>query len=358
MPARAALATRNTEFYDERVFDADAIRAMRPSLQPMAWPWLAVHQLARERGIALTTADRVTDERGMHLIAYDWTPDAERLLGLGARPSTLVSFEPPVIAWWLFAHLSRLSARFSHTFWFEGARQRARGRFHRLLFPIPCPPPSRSTVPWAGRRFLVMVNSNKVLAYPWNVRRWFERPREVSVKRALTMLRAPAIARDRYRARIGAIDAFADAADFDLYGEGWQQRHPGLSPRLHARAMLAYRGTTDDKLGLLGQYRFALAMENTRFKGYVSEKLFDCLFAGTIPVYDGAPDVADYVPCEAFVDCREFSDLRELERRLRAMTEPEARRYLDAGQEFLASPGFERFSVGAFARDVVEALND
>ena len=36
----AALATRNSEFYAERVFDPDAIAAMRPSLRPMAWPWL------------------------------------------------------------------------------------------------------------------------------------------------------------------------------------------------------------------------------------------------------------------------------------------------------------------------------
>jgi hypothetical protein len=51
--AVAALATRNTEFYAGRVFQADAIRHMRPSLQTMAWPWLRVFQLADEQGITL-----------------------------------------------------------------------------------------------------------------------------------------------------------------------------------------------------------------------------------------------------------------------------------------------------------------
>src|SRR4029079_17397741 len=72
----AALATRNSEFYAGRVFDADAVRRMRPALQPMAWPWLRVVELAAERGTTLLTADQVTDPRDVHLIAYDWTPDA------------------------------------------------------------------------------------------------------------------------------------------------------------------------------------------------------------------------------------------------------------------------------------------
>src|SRR5207247_318364 len=69
VPALAALATRNTEFYGGRVFDAQAIAAMRPSLQPMAWPWLAAHDIARERGVYLRTADQVSDSRGVQLIA-------------------------------------------------------------------------------------------------------------------------------------------------------------------------------------------------------------------------------------------------------------------------------------------------
>src|SRR5215831_17265831 len=100
------------------------------------------------------------------------------------------------------------------------------------------------------------------------LRRWFEQPREVSLKHELAALRFRPIAQDRYRARLEAIDAFADRVDFDLYGEGWQVRHKGVSPRLHARALRAYRGPVQDKLHVLAGYRFALAIENTRFAGY------------------------------------------------------------------------------------------
>ena len=311
MLAYAALATRNVEFYDNRVFDAHAITRMRRSLEPMATPWLHVQTVARERGLTLVTADRIEaegiDPRQVLLVAYDWTPDAERLLAQGARPAALVSFEPPVIAWWLYSHLGPVSLRFPHTFLFEGARERVAPttRFHPLHFPQPCPHPRPTGRSWSKRRFLTMINSNKALPRWRDVPRWLDRPREVSLKRALAGLSYRPIARDRYRARLGAIQALSYVEDFDLYGEGWDRRHPAVEPELHAAAQRVYRGTVADKLALLAGYRFAVVFENTRFSGYISEKLFDCFFARCIPIYSGAPDVAQYVPPAAFIDARD-----------------------------------------------------
>jgi hypothetical protein len=152
------------------------------------------------------------------------------------------------------------------------------------------------------------------------------------------------------------IQAFSARPDFDLYGEGWQQRHPAVDVQLHAAAHRAYRGPVNDKLSLLARYRFALVVENSGFPGYISEKLFDPLYARCIPVYVGAPDVAQYVPPSAFVDAGQFPTYAALEQFLRAMTEEEAVRYIDAAHQFLASPSFERFCSDHFARDLVDAL--
>ena len=360
--AYAALATRNSEFYGNRVFDADAIKAMRPTLQPMASPWLHVYTAALERGIRLVTADRVfedgIDPRDVKLIAYDWTPDAENLIKRGAVPAALVSFEPPVIAWWLYYHLERVSAIFPHTFLFEGARERVAPitRFHPLSFPLPCPPPRPTGLPWTTRRFLAMISSNKSLPRAADLARWLDRPREVSLKRAIAGLRYRPVARERYRARLRAIEAFAELEDFDLYGEGWQRRHPAVEPQLHALAKQVYRGPITDKLATLASYRFALVYENSRFPGYISEKLFDCFFARCIPVYSGAPDVAQYVPPSTFIDVRQFPSFPELERFLRRMTEEDARRYVDAAHAFVISPAYESWCAERFARDLVDAL--
>jgi hypothetical protein len=358
----AALATRNTEFDRNRVFDPREVEMMRPSLRPMASPWLRVREEARERGLRFVTADRIAEEgigpRDTLLVAYDWTPDAERLLARGARAAALMSFEPPVIAWQLYYHLDEVSARFPHTFLFEGARERVAPptRFHPLFFPQPCPPPRPAGKPWSGRRFLVMISSNKAVPHVRDLARWFDRPREVSLRRALAGLSYRPIARERYRARLRAIEAFAKCDDFDLYGEGWSTRHPAVEPAVHAAAQRVYRGTVENKLGLLAGYRFALVYENARFPGYISEKLFDCFYARCVPIYSGAPDVVQYVPPGAFVDVRQFPSFGELERFLRAMTEEDARRYVEAAQTFLATPAYETFCADRFARDLVDAI--
>jgi hypothetical protein len=308
------------------------------------------------------TADRVAEEgidpRQVLLIAYDWTPDAERLITQGARASALVSFEPPVIAWSLYYHLESLSARFPHAFLFEGARDRVAlsTRFHPLSFPLPCPRPRPHGRPWSRRRFLIMVNSNKALPSGRDLARWLDRPREVSLKRLWASLRYRPVARDRYRARLRAIEAFSNLDDFDLFGEGWDVRHPAVEPGLHAAVQRVYRGTVDKKLPLLAGYRFALVFENTRFPGYISEKLFDCFFTRCIPIYSGAPDVAQYVPPAAFIDARQFATFDDLERFLRRISEADATRYVEAAQAFLASPAFEGFCADHFARDLVDAI--
>src|SRR5262249_26339980 len=144
--------------------------------------------------------------------------------------------------------------------------------------------------------------------------------------------------------------------DFDLYGEGWAERHPAVDPHFHAAAQRVYRGTVTNKLGLLAGYRFALVFENTRFPGYISEKLFDCFYARCVPIYSGAPDVAQSFPPPAFIDARQFATFPELERFLRGITEADARRHVEAAHAFLASPAYESFCADRFARDLVDVL--
>jgi hypothetical protein len=164
------------------------------------------------------------------------------------------------------------------------------------------------------------------------------------------------VARDRYQARLRAIEAFSSHDDFDLFGEGWERRHPAVAPELSAAATRAYRGTASDTLKLVARYRFGLVYENTRFPGYVSDDILECFFARCIPIYSGAPDIAQYVPPSAFIDVRQFMSFPELDRFLVRMTEDDARRYVDAAHAFLISPAFESWCADRFARDMVDAL--
>lgn len=138
-----------------------------------------------------------------------------------------------------------------------------------------------------------------------------------------------------YERRIEAIEFFTRYApnDFDLWGRFWGMYN-----------FPTYRGSTDDKLKTLSNYRFCITYENcNNAHGYVSEKMTDCFMVGVVPIYWGAPNVYDHVPPECFVDLKKFQSYEELHRYLHEMPSSEYETYLAAAREFLASPQSEQF---------------
>ncbi len=111
----------------------------------------------------------------------------------------------------------------------------------------------------------------------------------------------------------------------------------------------AYRNNTggkipiDAKIEFIAGYKFNLALENSSFRGYVTEKIVEPLAAPTVPIYWGAPDVtADFNP-ECFINVSDYDSIDSFVRDLRHIdTTPE--RYLsilraprlrsDAGLDF------------------------
>ncbi len=358
-PRPVALAIRNADLQDDRLF---GIGDDGPVDQTPYAPWRLVRELAREHGFWLMTADRVEafgiDPRSVTVLAYDWPPAARALVAAGAQPGILTSLEPPVIAWQLYYHLPKLSAQFPVAFLFGGAAERiAPGcAFHQLFYPQVRRPQVVSWSDWPRRRFLVTIIANKAIVRSF--RRWFDRPREVSVKRELASRFYSPLRSDLYLERLRAIAYFRKRPDFDVFGQAWNRRHPAVPASLHEAVLGAYHGPAAGKLATLSQYRYALCYENSRFPGYISEKIFDCFFAGTIPLYLGAPDIEKYVPPDTFIDLRQFTGYPEVEQFLDGLDELDARRYLEAAAQFVHSPAFLRFAHERFAADMVDALRD
>jgi len=120
----------------------------------------------------------------------------------------------------------------------------------------------------------------------------------------------------------------------------------------------SYKGSCGDKIATLSGYRFALCFENTQIEGYVTEKIFDCFFAGCIPIYFGAPDIESLVPKETFLKYEDFENLDELRRYLLKMTSQEGQRYLDAAKGFLQSHLFDEFCEDNVAQVIFGAVED
>jgi len=125
----------------------------------------------------------------------------------------------------------------------------------------------------------------------------------------------------------------------------WQRVYP--DPLLEA-ARRVYRGRANTKAEVLGQYTFALCFENMILTGWITEKIFDCFFAGTIPIYWGAPNITDHIPGECFIDMRRFSGYSELRDYLKSLDGGAIRSYRQHARDFLSSARFKPFSKDAF----------
>jgi Glycosyltransferase family 10 (fucosyltransferase) C-term/Fucosyltransferase, N-terminal len=81
------------------------------------------------------------------------------------------------------------------------------------------------------------------------------------------------------------------------------------------------------KLEILGRSVFTLALENSIAPDYVTEKFFDPLVAGSIPVYLGAPNVDRFAPGDhCFINVNDFRSPSELASYLRHLASAEDER--------------------------------
>ena len=83
-----------------------------------------------------------------------------------------------------------------------------------------------------------------------------------------------------------------------------------------------------ERWAISARYRFVLAFENAREPDYVTEKFFEPLIFGAVPVYLGAPNVEDFAPGDhCFIDASTFSSARDLAEFLTTMSEADYERY-------------------------------
>lgn len=153
---------------------------------------------------------------------------------------------------------------------------------------------------------------------------------------------------------------------FEFYGIGWDRpaftgnrivnlcnRIPGLR-KWAAPELRSWRGPVTNKQDALARYRFAICYENVYgIRGYITEKIFDCMFAGTIPIYWGAEEISDVIPEDCFVDRRRFKSHEDLYEYLTAMSESEHARRIRVIESFLQSKAADQFDAAMVADQLV-----
>jgi len=124
-------------------------------------------------------------------------------------------------------------------------------------------------------------------------------PPEPKTERALAVYfasnSATKIGRDAYVRELG------QHIGVDAYGRALRNR------------TLAVDNGRETKLSTIARYKFTLAFENSISKDYVTEKFFDPLIAGSVPVYWGAPEIHEFAPARrSFIDVAEFESPKHL----------------------------------------------
>lgn len=133
-----------------------------------------------------------------------------------------------------------------------------------------------------------------------------------------------------------------------LYGRGWNKLLslsswwlPFLINFFNIQKI--YQGPCQSKLEVMMQYDFALCFENIVMSGYITEKIFDCFYSGTIPVYRGGNDITDHIPKNCFIDVRNFRDAEELSSYLLKMTDTEKQCFREEARAFVKGPEGKKY---------------
>lgn len=305
------------------------------------------------RGVPVHTADRLPapgSDRHLYLsIGNHENHEALSRRADVALGAFLVT-EAPVVEPAIYEGLPAASRRFRRIYsCIDGAEASEFAGAPVETLPLRWPIDFRGVDPelWSrgDRRFLVMINMNKL----------------------------PRLTRyELFTERMRAVEFFSRTNDVDLYGVGWDKasmrmgrtwvpwtiKRAGIAWRnavdrvapdpLLVAARRVYKGELETKWETLARYDFVLCFENTARKGWLTEKLFEALRVGTIPIYWGATDIKELVDPACFIDMREFSGYPALLDYLKSLDPAAVRRYREAARAFLEGPGFEPYSRETF----------
>ena len=297
-------------------------------------PWFRLRERLAEHGISVDTADYLDDvadrsSDGANIyVSYGVHDGYQRLI---ERDDVLLTafylFEVVVVDPEMYRATPQIAQHFRTIYsWTTEDQLRPFVPDVPPLEPFRIPMPFDAVIEphWSrtDRRGIIIVNSNK---------------------------RAVLSDGELYTERLRALKHFAASGIIDLWGRSWDNGLADLEAEYGDAVRRTWRGPVDDKYEAMSRYRFAVCYENMVLDGWITEKLFDCLYSGVVPIYLGAPDIGDAVDPACYVDARQFANYDEMQRYLESMSPTDYERFRTAGREYLASAKYRQFSPDAFA---------
>lgn len=180
----------------------------------------------------------------------------------------------------------------------------------------------------------------------------------------------PSSGNDLYAERVKIIRWYERfyPADFSLWGYGWDKPSPrkGFVPKFKrnlsslsiklfgSKPWPSYRGVISDKDEIYRNTKFSFCYENSsNLENYVTEKIFDAMVCGCVPIYLGAPNIDKLIPSTTFIDARKYASYQDLYDFLHSITVERFCMFQKSISEFLVGEKADSFKSEVFCRTVV-----
>ncbi len=335
------LDTDDPRLLNNNIFNPDITKKVSHTILPMCF----LYKEALKQNINFITPDiylkSPTKFSNALLVTHVETTFTNILIQSGVRPIILTCQESPLIATRFYTFLIQYTKKFKHSFVFSGMKKMVSKKsiYHQMFFPQPYNIDDFNPKNFDDKKFIAFVSSAK------SIKKWW--------KIILIKILYGFSIKDIYPERQKIIKLLSQKDGFDLYGYGWDK-----SENLDTSTIQkVYKGIVDDKFETIKNYKFTLCFENTVFPGYVTEKIFDALFAGSVPVYYGAPDIKQFIPDDVFIDVRDFKSYDDVYAYISTMGRQKYDDYIKATENFIKSEKYKIFSQEHYTKLVLEILN-
>lgn len=123
--------------------------------------------------------------------------------------------------------------------------------------------------------------------------------------------------------------------NFEFYGENWDKMKSGINPESRVDFDKCHKGYAPNKKDTIKKARFVFAYENCLSDNYVSEKVWDVMNAGSVPIYLGAESIETYVPKECFINKKDFDTYEKLYDYMKNMSDETYLEYINCIKNFI-----------------------
>lgn len=362
---------------DHPLFQANRILQIKQSKESPDTAWITIFsKFAKQKNFKIVTGDIALANvqsgnwhpQDILIIQFLDASDGYKLAKLGAIPFMLVGPESPLYAYNFYRYLKKIVPTFRYRLLYSGIYENFKshpGFNHPFHFPsfnkeniLPCKK-------WYGRKFLVMVAANKYFQKNFPILPNYKTEHFDWIKDKFRIWQSPirkkAIAGELITKRLEAVEYFGPQNLLHLFGLGWdkldnlpkmwQKRLKKVLAKLNPKPI-----RRNGKIAKISNYKFAICFENTKYPGYLTEKIIDCFVAGVIPIYLGAPDITRFVPAGAFVDMRHFGSFAKLDKYLKTINQQEAQKIITKGRDFLKIPKSQLYSHEFMAKFLLNLL--